>query len=201
VLWVRSYRRYDTFDHAAVEPERFSGDVGLGTFTVQRVRHWGVGSYWGRIEFHQSEEYADTRIIKSEFGDGGWSYQTGRSAPGWPARLVAGGVHWDVLGFGRRQHTWAAQFGTGNSPGLAFSVDERWLPHWLPCLVTAILPALASARLLRRRRRRRRVGRGLCPACGYDLRATPGRCPECGWAGQAVTPRHHRACGVQPPAV
>ena len=44
-------------------------------------------------------------------------------------------------------------------------------------LVAACLPVVSAARWWRGRRRKRP---GLCPACGYDLRATPGRCPECG---------------------
>jgi hypothetical protein len=48
------------------------------------------------------------------------------------------------------------------------------VPVWFVTLVLAGI-GLSSWRLARRRR-----APGLCRACGYDLRATPGRCPECG---------------------
>ena len=48
-------------------------------------------------------------------------------------------------------------------------------PHWFIVLMSVVLPA---RRLWTRLRTR--TNRGLCPSCGYDLRATPDRCPECG---------------------
>jgi hypothetical protein len=54
------------------------------------------------------------------------------------------------------------------------------VPHWLVA-ATAAVPPLIWLLLLRRIRRARKLARrGLCPKCGYDLRATPDRCPECG---------------------
>jgi hypothetical protein len=50
------------------------------------------------------------------------------------------------------------------------------LPFWFLTLIFSLPPAHALWRW--RRSRRKPIGR--CPACGYDLRATPDRCPECG---------------------
>lgn len=58
-------------------------------------------------------------------------------------------------------------------------------PHWAAASLLAVLPALWLL-TARRRRRTRRQAAGLCIACGYDLRATPGRCPECGKESPAI---------------
>ena len=59
------------------------------------------------------------------------------------------------------------------------------VPYWA---LLALAAAPIVKRLLSAARRRSRLRRGLCPGCGYDLRATPSGCPECGWsASPAVT--------------
>jgi hypothetical protein len=51
------------------------------------------------------------------------------------------------------------------------------VPYWAVALAASLLPGALAARRVSRRSNR---SAGACPACGYDLRATPGRCPECG---------------------
>jgi predicted RNA-binding Zn-ribbon protein involved in translation (DUF1610 family) len=51
------------------------------------------------------------------------------------------------------------------------------LPAWL---VAGAFSAFPAARVWRSRQSRRLGSAGLCPSCGYDLRASPARCPECG---------------------
>jgi hypothetical protein len=57
------------------------------------------------------------------------------------------------------------------------------VPHWFVALITGVYPAMVLPGWVRRWRRGRRKQ---CLACGYDLRATPGRCPECGVSEMAT---------------
>ena len=55
------------------------------------------------------------------------------------------------------------------------------VPHWSLCLLSTV-PVMTRPAWRSRRR-----DPGLCPRCGYDLRATPNRCPECGAAAAGGT--------------
>jgi hypothetical protein len=85
-------------------------------------------------------------------------------------------------------------------------VQVASVPHWELAAGTGVLPLVWLGRSVRRglaRRAFRRLGR--CRACGYDLRASPGRCPECGAVPPPwVRPAGSRAAGYStsemPPA-
>jgi hypothetical protein len=49
------------------------------------------------------------------------------------------------------------------------------IPFWFLLLGSLLYPLFKLLSLLRKRQQF-----GVCPTCGYDLRATPERCPECG---------------------
>ena len=87
----------------------------------------------------------------------------------------------------------------GGNAALAFDLQDfgPGAPRergWLVCLpYWAVFAPTAGAAWLclsgtARRRRAARARAGLCRACGYDLRATPGRCPECGTMAPAPLP-------------
>lgn len=74
-------------------------------------------------------------------------------------------------------------YGSGKkSDAFGLTAAHFWvltIPLWFVTAISATpLLIWSSSRVTRRRRRKA----GLCPSCGYDLRATPNRCPECGGA-------------------
>jgi hypothetical protein len=91
---------------------------------------------------------------------GPWDYGSGNTAKPWYLPM-SDSCTWHAAEFGLD-----APQGNGN---IHFVI-----PSWFIVAVTILLPIVWLIRF------RPAMKQGLCPACGYDLRATPNRCPECG---------------------
>jgi hypothetical protein len=102
-----------------------------------------------------------------------WRWQSEPPSPGttWDSDVSRRVVRLRLLRF-----AWAAH----DPPAEKYRLRMLIVPYWFVSLSAAIVPASRLRATLKRRLQRRRSTDGLCPTCGYDLRATPGRCPECG---------------------
>ena len=93
----------------------------------------------------------------------------------WASRPAGFGMR-DSFSYERHDYRFATE--SGNV--LPVRSHELTLPFWIIAGGWLLVTLLAGA-WARRLRRSQRLAANCCPACGYDLRATPGRCPECGY--------------------
>ena len=146
---------------------------------VEHNRRWIENGQllWQVISFHSSERSLFFGVL--------FQHRAANNADrGWEWRLF--GYH-RPLKRPSEDSFWQRRFGVSWAHYPSGSVFIVAVPHLLLAVALLALPIVVARREWRRRLA---VKRGLCPACGYDLRATPDRCPECG-AILGETPPHN----------
>jgi hypothetical protein len=188
VLWFRSYWRSDLLRYDRASASHLSGPGEHHPYLLS-ARGYSVYSWQGELlvgwyrrdsKFKTPEDVELRRASRSAYGD---------DIDGGLRWTVGPGAEWSIFGFGLGGGSlrgwgsfWAAR-SQESDPVWNLYHDYQaavMVPHWFPILLSAVLPAAWATRRYRRAKARRRVRQNLCPICGYDLRATPGRCPECG---------------------
>jgi hypothetical protein len=154
VLWVRSYRMTEQIN-------------------------WRNAGGWRAVRSVRGD--VEVALLLADWSNYPWEFRAPRyerDAAGPPynyLRLMGG--NWDDVNFNWEWRSFAWHHKRNTRLGTLHA--EGFVPFWSVAATTA-LPPLGWTALRIRSRRRRQRGVGLCPHCGYDLRATPDRCPECG---------------------
>ena len=168
-LWWRSHRRIDDLGAALAGNQRCEVASMSGAVRVIWLQGWPEPS---PVEYRS--------VANDDANRAAWSVsQAIRNAKSGPMNRSAQPtpVQWSFAGFGYQRDAFPVRV-WHRSTVYAWTV-----PLWA---VAAVLALPVSARAARVARYRRRERRGLCVACGYDLRHGEGGCPECGRGRAAV---------------
>ena len=157
-LWVRSYEISDWVLLIHRHAPGRASSVGVATFRGEFAAYYGGPN---------GSDYGDPRDTLVQYNP-----QPVRAVMIWPYRNRPEGIERRWLGF-----------------GVEFNARQRYYEVVVPCWFVLLATAGTGLLFLRRARWLRLAAHtGLCPKCGYDIRATPDRCPECGTTITASPP-------------
>jgi hypothetical protein len=147
------------------------------------ARSYRVGTTWGYYAEQGVDGMWHDRYLASQAGELHF-VAFRQDAPSYDRRGRFHGSDYAWRASPHGETSWRlAGFSYDHFPHMPAREWRDWgVPYWVLALITGAIPVACVAH----RRRSVRHGRGLCKACGYDLRATPERCPECGTAGEAA---------------
>ena len=199
VLWVWSYRRSHQIAFTLPAGRLWMAAFAHGRCDLHLFSGWPGSQRPRWVSAPHPEPPANGwRMDRLEYAEGAhyrWSSVSTQSVLGVPVTTIpcevalredGGGYFSEADGFKPMEVVYGSGSGFYATPRLwrgGVVLKRVRIPPYILVLGLTVLPAVRFARKAAkwRLRRKRRAG-GLCPACGYDLRATPGRCPECGVA-------------------
>ena len=181
-VWARSLWRADSFTIDRQRWDVFSTNRHVGSGASEFRLVWidgGIGVGWSSFS-PAPNAGPQPQPMRSSISTGlDWSSEPvhwpAPDLPGLGLRRIAVSV--PQLGFGLEHDEYLGP--AGDQVERETNVQ---VPLWLPFLLAVLVASLSGWRARHWHRRYTHIARGLCPACGYDLRGTPEGepCPECG---------------------